>query len=33
MPSWKSFEIDTDLDFFMIEQIMKKYKNSEYEEK
>lgn len=33
MPSWKSLEVDTDLDFFLIEQVMNKYKKSEYEKK
>ena len=32
MPSWKSFEVDTDLDFFLINQLMKQYKKKEYEE-
>lgn len=33
MPKWKAFEVDDDLDFFLIEQIMNNYKKREYEEK
>ena len=33
MPKWKAIEVDDDLDFFLIEQIMNNYKKSEYEKK
>lgn len=33
MPKWKALEVDDDLDFFLIEQIMNNYKKSEYEKK
>ena len=33
VPKWKAFEIDTDLDFFIIEQIMSYYKEDEYKKK
>ena len=33
MPKWKALEVDDDLDFFLIEQIMRNYKKNEYEKK
>ena len=33
VPEWKSFEIDTEFDFFLVEQIMNKYLKSQYEKK
>jgi len=33
MPKWKSMEVDDSLDFFLIEQVMSKYKKNEYEKK
>jgi len=33
MPKWKALEVDDNLDFFLIEQIMSNYKKNEYEKK